>query len=229
MHGGTRRRRPAGCVGYGREVSDQHSALEPGRPPRPILNAFFLPRGLLGRVGGVLMARGLPQQREIADLLASPGTDLCEVGSGPGLLGALLAERHPQLRLHLIDPSPIMRSQAARRCQRWQDAGQLDIAAGTADKIPLPDASCDTVIATNTVVMWPDLAAGLNEIKRVLRPDGRLVLSWHSATHPSRPQGRLALSDEVSRTLSDALRMTFGDVQRHDLTYSVVWQARRHA
>jgi ubiquinone/menaquinone biosynthesis C-methylase UbiE len=175
------------------------------------------------------MARGLPQQREIADLLATPGTDLCEVGCGPGLLGALLAQRHPQLRLHLVDPSPIMRSQAARRCRQWQGAGRLDIAAGTAEEIPLPDAACDTVVATNTVVMWPDLAAGLDEIKRVLRPDGRLVLSWHSATHPSGTQRRLALSDDVIRTLNDALRATFGDVQRHDLTYSIAWRGQRHA
>lgn len=213
----------------GSTATDHHVALQPGQPPRPILNAFFLPRGALGRLGGALMARGLPQQREIADLLATPGTDLCEVGCGPGLLGALLAERNPQLRLHLIDPSPIMRSQAARRCRRWQDAGRLDIVDGTADKIPLPDKACDTVVATNNVVMWPDMAAGLDEIKRVLRPDGRLFLSWHTATHPSGSQRRLALSEDVADTLRDALHATFGNVERHDLEYSVVWQAQRHA
>jgi SAM-dependent methyltransferase len=94
-----------------------------------------------------------------------------------------------------VDPSPVMRSHAARRCRQWQSAGRVDIAAGTADQLPLPDAACDTVVAANTVVMWPDLAAGLHEIKRVLRPDGRLVLSWHSATAPSRTSRRLALSD----------------------------------
>ena len=204
----------------------EHGPLQPGSPPRPILNAFFLPRGLLGRVGGALMARGLPQQREIVDLIGSPGTELCEVGCGPGVLGALLAERHPQLRLHLVDPSPVMRSDATRRCRQWQGAGRLSIAAGTAEKIPLPDATCDTVVSTNTVVMWPDLTAGLIEIRRVLRPEGRLILSWHSASHPSGSQRRLALSDEAADKLSDALRATFGDVQHHDLTYSTAWRAR---
>jgi ubiquinone/menaquinone biosynthesis C-methylase UbiE len=209
-------------------LTDQHASVQPRRPPRPILDAFFLPRGVLGRVGGVLMARGLPQQREIADLLATPGSDLCEVGCGPGVLGALLAQRHQQLRLHLVDPSPVMRSQATHRCREWQRTGRVDIAAGSADQIPLPDAACDTVVAANTVVMWPDLAAGLHEIRRVLRPNGRLVLSWHSATAPSRTQRRLALSDNVIRTLSDALHATFGDIQWHDLTYSLAWQVQRH-
>lgn len=209
-------------------MTDQTSSLQPGRPPRPILDAFYLPRGLLGRVGGALMARGLPQQREIANLLAIPGTDLCEVGCGPGVLGALLAQRHQQLRLHLVDPSPVMRSQAARRCRQWKSAGRVEISAGTADQLPLPDGACNTVVSVNTVVMWPDLAAGLREIKRVLRPDGRLVLSWHSATAPSRTSRRLALSDDVARTLSDALHASFGDFQRHDLTHSLAWQAQRH-
>ena len=84
------------------------------------------------------MARGLPQQREIADLLSNPGTNLCEIGCGPGVLGALLAESHQQLRLHLIDPSPIMRSQAARRCEQWQSNSRLDISDGTAANFPFP-------------------------------------------------------------------------------------------
>ena len=29
------------------------------------------------------MARGLPQQREIADLVSNPGTNLCEIGAVP--------------------------------------------------------------------------------------------------------------------------------------------------
>lgn len=119
-------------------MTNEPSSVQPGSPPRPILNAFFLPRGLLGRLGGRLMARGLPQQREIADLLSNPGTNLCEIGCGPGVLGALLAESHQQLRLHLIDPSPIMRSQAARRCQQWQSNSRLDISDGTAANFPFP-------------------------------------------------------------------------------------------
>ncbi|CAN5225875.1 hypothetical protein BH20ACT13_BH20ACT13_06020 [soil metagenome] len=208
-------------------LAEQGSSVQPGRPPRPILNTFFLPRGLLGRVGGMLMARGLPQQREIADLLTTPGTDLCEVGCGPGVLGALLAQRHEQLHLQLVDPSPIMRSQATRRCRQWQSAGRVDICPGTADQLPLPDAAFDTVASVNTVVMWPDLLAGLREIRRVLRPDGHLVLSWHSATAPSSTSRRLALSDANTRTLSDALHATFGDLERHDLSHSVVWQVQR--
>ncbi len=41
---------------YGTDsVTNEPSSVQPGSPPRPILNAFFLPRGLLGRLGGRLM------------------------------------------------------------------------------------------------------------------------------------------------------------------------------
>jgi hypothetical protein len=75
--------------------------------------------------------------------------------------------------------------------------------------------------------MWPDLAACLKEIKRVLRPRGHVVLSWHSATASSSTSRRLALSDDVTGRLTAALQATFGDFQRHDLTESVAWEAQR--
>jgi SAM-dependent methyltransferase len=203
----------------------QTTSLQPGHPPRLLLNAFVQPRGLLGRIGGVLMARSLSQQQEIAD----PGTELCEVGCGPGVLAALLAQRHPQLHLHLVDPSPVMRSQAGRRCQTWHRDGRIDVSVGTSDQIPLSDESCDTVLAVNSVAMWPNLSSGLHEIHRVLRPGGHIVLSWHGATGPSSTQRRLALPDVAINTLTNALRTTFDNVQQHDLIHSTTWQAeRRH-
>ena len=205
------------------------SPLQPGVPPRPILDAFYVPRGLLGRIGGGLMARGLPQQGEVADLVGTPGADLCELGCGPGVLADVVAEQYPRVRLHLVDPSEVMRVQAARRCRRWQLDGRVDISPGTADHMPLADEACDTLVSVNTVVMWPDLGAGLREIRRVLRPGGRLVLSWHSASAPSSNSRRLALHDSGIQVLTEALRATFSDVQTRDLTHSVAWEARRPA
>ena len=92
------------------------TALQPGTPPRLILNAFVHPRGLTGHLGGFVMARSRAQQQEIANLLDEPGELLCELGAGPGLMATLLAERHPQLRLALVDPSTVSN---ARCGQVW--------------------------------------------------------------------------------------------------------------
>ena len=86
------------------------------------------------------------------------------------------------------------------------------------------DESCDTVLAVNSVAMWPNLGAGLAEIQRGL-PDGHVVLSWHSGNAPSSTQRRLALPDVAL----DALHTSFYNVKRRDLLHSIAWQAQRRS
>jgi ubiquinone/menaquinone biosynthesis C-methylase UbiE len=203
------------------------TALQPGTPPRPILNAFVQPRGLTGRLGGFIMARSRVQQQEVADLVTDPGGVLCEVGAGPGLMATLLAERHPHLRLALVDPSPVMRAQAAQRCADLIRLGRVTIVEGTADNLGLADAGCDTVLSVNSVALWPNPSAALAEIRRVLRPGGQVVLSWHSPTAPSAIQRRLALPAPAMEDLTAALASAFDEPRRHDLTHSIAWTARR--
>lgn len=60
--------------------------------------------------------------------------------------------------------------------------------------------ACETVVSVSTVVMWPDLAAGLREISGTPpRRSPRPVLALRD--RPSRTSRRLALSDERLRTL----------------------------
>jgi ubiquinone/menaquinone biosynthesis C-methylase UbiE len=49
----------------------------------------------------------------------------------------------------------------------------------SAEKIPLDDASFDTVVSTYTLCSIPDPLAALREMRRVLAPGGRLLLSEH--------------------------------------------------
>ena len=48
-------------------------------------------------------------------------------------------------------------------------------AEGTAESTGQPDGSFDAAYSVNTVYFWPDLAAGLAEIERVLEPGGVFV------------------------------------------------------
>jgi ubiquinone/menaquinone biosynthesis C-methylase UbiE len=66
---------------------------------------------------------------------------------------------------------------------------------GTAERLPLPDASVDLVISTTSFDHWADQRAGLAECARVLAPGGHLVLSdlfsvWLAPTLLGRRRGK---------------------------------------
>jgi SAM-dependent methyltransferase len=190
-------------------------------------NSFAaLPAGPLGTVGGQLMRLlNRAQQREVARLLGPlPGLDVLEVGPGPGVLLGLLARtaRH----VTGVDPSQEMRRLAIRAHAGAIAAGRLDVRAGDAGATHLPDAAVDLVVAVNNVAIWPDLDAGVAELRRVLRPGGRLVLSWHGGERPARTARGLVLPEERLQRIDGALRARCPEVRRTLTRRCTVFEAR---
>lgn len=101
-----------------------------------------------------------------------------DVGSGTG---ANLAHLGPQVSaVHAVEPDPYM----VRRLRPHLPPGAQVHLTG-AEAIPLPDGSVDTVLATLTLCSVTDLVAAVAEFRRVLRPDGQvLVLEHVLARHP---------------------------------------------
>jgi SAM-dependent methyltransferase len=67
---------------------------------------------------------------------------------------------------------------AASRASNAGDiaAGRVEIQEGSVSHLPYPDAGFDLITAVETHYYWPDLAANVREIRRVLKPGGRLVI-----------------------------------------------------
>lgn len=112
-----------------------------------------------------------------AELLADLDGDVLEVGAGTG---ANLRHYPPAVaRLVLAEPEPHMRARLARRVA---DAGRaVEISEARADALPMPDGSFDAVVCTLVLCSVDDPARALAEIRRVLRPGGRLVFLEHVA------------------------------------------------
>lgn len=143
--------------------------------------AFGHPRGLAGRLGGAVMARGNQEQErravDRADLRAGQRTVV--VGCGPGVGAALAADRvGSDGYLLALDPSQPMRDMARRRCSDAIAEGVVEVREGTAEHIGCPDRTVDAAISVNNVMLW-DRPAGFAELFRVLRPGGLLVLTVH--------------------------------------------------
>lgn len=101
-------------------------------------------------------------------------SDTLEVAIGTGLN---LPHYPDDVRLTGIDLSPEMLSIARRRA-----AGlglSVDFHEGDAQDLPFPNGSFDTVVCTYSLCNVPDDAQVVAEMKRVLKPGGRLILVDH--------------------------------------------------
>jgi ubiquinone/menaquinone biosynthesis C-methylase UbiE len=118
-----------------------------------------------------------------------PG-DLLDVGCGTGRLLRAAKLRWPDARLVGIDASPRM-VEIARRL-----TPDASLQVGTAEALPLPDASIDVALSTISFHQWQDQLAGLREVVRVLRPGGYCFLAdvspviWLSLWLPGQPRSQ---------------------------------------
>jgi SAM-dependent methyltransferase len=86
------------------------------------------------------------------------------------------------IRLTGTDFSPAMLELARRQAD--QLGRRVDLRLGDAQALELPDASFDTVVCTLSLCAIPDERRAVAEMKRVLRPGGRLLLLDHVAGLP---------------------------------------------
>ena len=107
--------------------------------------------------------------------------DLLDVGTGTGALALAVLERWPGARVTGIDPSSRMLDVAAERA-RVRSADLLErlrLVIASADRMPLPDQSMDLVLSSFVIQLVPKRATVLREIRRVLRPAGRVAMvTW---------------------------------------------------
>jgi ubiquinone/menaquinone biosynthesis C-methylase UbiE len=98
------------------------------------------------------------------------------VGCGGG--GALrdMASKFPSAKLYGIDYSQDMVLLAKKVNKRLIERGRIEITHGSVSSLPFADNTFDLVTAFEAYYFWPDLHSDLQEIKRVLSSEGRLLL-----------------------------------------------------
>jgi ubiquinone/menaquinone biosynthesis C-methylase UbiE len=131
---------------------------------------FAGPTGFLAAASMVPGGAGNARLAErLSDLTA--GDAVADIGCGPGTA----ARRAAKLGAAVvgIDPAPVMLRFARFLTRR--SAHRVHYAEGSAEGLPLPDASVTVVWSIASVHHWKNLDAGLQEARRVLKPGGRLV------------------------------------------------------
>jgi len=106
-----------------------------------------------------------------------PGDTVLDIGSGSGtdtlIAASLVGSRGRVIGLDLTEA---MRSKLRANAVSAGAPG-LEVLAGNAEAIPLPDASVDVVTSNGVLNLVPDKPRAIREVARVLRPGGRLQLA----------------------------------------------------
>jgi ubiquinone/menaquinone biosynthesis C-methylase UbiE len=128
--------------------------------------------GIMGIVAAASMVFGRDADARLAMRLGEPEPDcvVVDVGCGPGA-----AARHAArvgATVVGVDPAPVMRRVARVLTPASQRIRYVD---GTAERVPVADATATAVWSIATVHHWRDVDAGLGEARRILVPGGRLV------------------------------------------------------
>ena len=142
------------------------------------------PSGFTGRFIGRVMsvANAKPNQLAINALRIDPCDTVLELGFGPGHAIDAMASQAFAGMVYGIDQSPVMLGQACRRNRRAIREGRVILYEAGFEHLPFPDCAIDKLLAVNVIYFWKDAPALLGEIRRVLRPGGRVSIYATDAT-----------------------------------------------
>jgi arsenite methyltransferase len=169
------------------------------------------PSGLAGRV----VARGLNRGNKrlitevVQALTPSARATVADIGFGGGLGLELLLKAADDTVVHGIEVSSSMIRRAQTRFGDELSSGRLHLHLASVAQLPLGDASLDGAITVNTLYFVSDLDRAFDEVARVLRRSGRLVIGIGDPEAMSElafaAHGfRLRAVEEISDALSSA-------------------------
>jgi ubiquinone/menaquinone biosynthesis C-methylase UbiE len=126
-----------------------------------------------------------------------------------------------------IEPSPRLLKMACDA--RSGSTTALDLIEGTAEAIPIEDASIDTVVTTWTMCSIPNVSGALAEMRRTLRAEGQLLFVEHGRAPEVRVQQwqdlltpawkRLSGGCHLNRPIEDLIRQSGFQLERLNKGY----------
>jgi SAM-dependent methyltransferase len=161
---------------------------------RTVVAQFHDPTGVGGQLAGWIMSHrqsNVARNRWAVDLLElGPDDRVLELGCGPGVALAAIADRVVRGVAVGVDQSPVMIRQSRRRNTAGISAGRVELVCATvedllpvdgerpatgADRGPLAEPF-DAALAVNTVAFWDQPEERLAALRDLIRPSGRVAV-----------------------------------------------------
>ncbi len=110
-------------------------------------------------------------------LNATEADNILEIGMGNGFFVNKILQNHSGIKYTGVDFSDVMIVEAERTNVAWIKNGQAKFALANVASLPFEDASFNKIFTINTIYFWDDAIKILAEIKRVLLPKGKLIIT----------------------------------------------------
>ncbi len=141
------------------------------------------PTGLFAKLTGNKMNESNRQMyAQVFDSMpVADGDAILEIGFGNGKFFPELYSKAKNLSLSGIEISKEMVMEAVKNNKALSESGIVKLQNGASDALPFADNSFDKIFCINVIYFWEDAAAHLQEIKRVLKPQGKFYTGFRPA------------------------------------------------
>jgi len=143
-----------------------------------LLSQSGRPRGWFGRilVRGMNFGHSGLTRWGLSKVEISEHANVLDIGCGGGRTLENLASIVRLGKAVGIDYSEDAIAVARKRNQKLIVSGRVEVVHGAVSAIPFPDATFDCVTTVEAYYFWPDIAADLAEVRRVMKSNGQLVI-----------------------------------------------------
>jgi ubiquinone/menaquinone biosynthesis C-methylase UbiE len=143
-----------------------------------LMDQFRRPKGRRGRLVAALMNRGHKPLTlwGLTHVNIEPDYVILDVGCGGGKTVNRLAQHAALGKVFGIDYSADMVEYSKKVNKKLIAENRVEIVEGSVEKMGFSDDFFDLVTAIETYYFWPSFAGALQEIKRVLKPGGKLLI-----------------------------------------------------
>jgi SAM-dependent methyltransferase len=163
--------------------------------------------------------------REVVAGFAQERAEVADLGCGSGMILCDVLALKTLWRGHGLDISPAAVNYARRLSEHKKIANRAEFRVGDIARLPYTNQSLDLVIASEVIEHLPEPAQVINEIARVLRPGGQLILTMPLESHTpahiqalSRPEDFQALCAKANLhvcRIKPQWHFGYGDDRKH--------------